>query len=97
MHVLNGLNRVPGLVRSCGERGARPTDLPRHDVTCTNPDDVVELDSDFGAAAAAGPGEQVALDRHGRVVAMASWRGGAIPSGGSVLEGVGQGAVWLAG
>lgn len=96
LHVLNGLNRTPGLIRSCGEPGARPTELPKHDYTCTNPDDLVELDSDFGTAADAGPGEQVALDRQGRVLAVAAQRGGPIPAGGSVLDGIGESAAWLA-
>jgi hypothetical protein len=92
---LNGLNRAPGLIRSCGEPGDRPTELPKHDFTCTNPDELVAFDADFGATADAGEGAQAVLDRHGRVQRLDGARGGAIPAGGTVLQGIGAGAEWL--
>jgi len=95
--VLNGRNRKPGLIRSCGEPGAQPTQRPKHDFTCTNPDDLVQFDSDFGTSADSGPGEQAVLDRRGRVLSLQPTRGGSIPPGGSVVEGIGTGAKWLAG
>ncbi len=95
-HVLNGRNRKPGLVRSCGEPGARPTEQPKHDFTCNNPDDIVQFDADFGPSADPGPGEQAVLDARGRVLSLAPTRGGQIPTGGSVVEGIGAGAQWLA-
>jgi hypothetical protein len=92
---LNGRNRAPGLIRSCGEPGDLPTERPKHDFTCTNPDEIVAFDADFGAAADAGPGAQAVLDRHGRVLRLDDARGAAIPAGGTVLEGIGAGAAWL--
>lgn len=38
---LDGINRKPGLVRNCGERGARPTERPVHDFTCTRGDEII--------------------------------------------------------
>jgi hypothetical protein len=92
---LNGLNRAPGLIRSCGEPGDLPTELPKHDFTCTNPDELVAFDADFGTTADAGAGVQAVLDRHGRVLLLEETRGAAIPAGGTVLEGIGAGAAWL--
>lgn len=46
---LNGVNRVPGLIRNCGgSAGDTPTSLPLHDVTCTNPDELVAFTPDYG-------------------------------------------------
>lgn len=95
IRVLNGRNRKPGLIRSCGVPGATPTVLAKHDVTCTGPDELVQLDDAFGVAADAGAGEQATLDARGRVVARQGSRGGAIPAGGSVLQGIGAGAQWI--
>src|SRR5262245_36962244 len=37
--TLDGLNRVPGLIRNCGGIGDAPTDRPLHDTTCTDSDE----------------------------------------------------------
>ena len=92
---LDGLNRAPGLIRSCGEPGDLPTERPKHDFTCTNPDELVAFDADFGTTADPGAGVQAVLDRHGKVLRLEETRGGAIPAGGTVLEGIGAGAGWL--
>lgn len=93
--LVNGRNRKPGLIRSCGEPGDRPTPRPKHDFTCTNPDELVQFTPDFGRWAARGPGAQAVLDGSGRVLALMRSRGGPIPAGGSVVEGIGAGARWL--
>jgi hypothetical protein len=93
--LLNGVDRVPGLIRSCGGPGDLPTEQPKHDFTCTNPDELVAFDTEFGATTDPGAGVQAVLNRHGRVLRLEETRGAAIPTGGSVLEGIGAGADWL--
>ncbi|MGH3465179.1 MAG: phosphodiester glycosidase family protein [Kribbellaceae bacterium] len=87
---LDGLNRVPGLIRNCGGRGDTPTDLPLHDVTCTDPGELVAFDAAYGAATPAGPGTEVVLDRKDRVVAIRDTRGGAVPAGGRTVQATGD-------
>jgi hypothetical protein len=92
---LDGRNRKPGLIRACGGVGGdQPTTLPLHDITCTDPSELIQFTPEFGAATQAGPGPQAVLDGHGRVVAVRDGDG-AIPTDGSVLAGTGDGADWL--
>ena len=86
---LDGLNRVPGLIRNCGGIGDTPTDLPRHDYTCTDPDELVAFDSAYGLRTPSGPGAEVVLDRGGRVTEIRSVRGGTIPAGGRTVQATG--------
>lgn len=93
--VVDGVNRVPGLVRNCGGVGGdAPTQQPRHDVTCTDPDEIVRFTDELGASTPAGEGVEAVLDASGRVRELRA-RGGAVPKGGSVLAGIGEGAAWL--
>ena len=40
--ALDGIDRVPGLIRNCGgDTTDSPTDLPLHDVTCTDGSELV--------------------------------------------------------
>lgn len=93
-YAVQGINRLPGKVRNCGRPGAVPTELARHDTTCTLPDDLVKFTPRFGAALPQGAGTQVVLDSKDRVVSTGS-RGGTVPAGGSVLQGIGGAADWL--
>jgi hypothetical protein len=86
---LDGLDRVPGLIRNCGGIGDTPTDLPRHDYTCTDPDELVAFDSAYGTRTPSGPGAEVMLDSSSRVIAIRSVRGATIPAGGRTLQGTG--------
>ena len=96
--LLDGENRRPGLIRACGgEGGDAPTELPLHDITCTDPSELVHFTHVFGAATETGPGTEAVLDGRGRVVELREPRGGAIPAGGSVLAGTGDAADWLHG
>ncbi len=93
--VLDGVNRRPGLIRNCGGVGGdRPTQRPLHDVTCTDPDEIVQFTDELGGDTPAGPGVEAVLDESGRVTALRP-RGGPVPAGGSVLAGTGSGAEWL--
>lgn len=79
--TLDGINRVPGLIRNCGGIGDQPTDLPQHDITCTDPDELVTFTTAFGASTPAGAGVEVVLDRWSRVVAVNPERGVALQPG----------------
>lgn len=54
---LDGVDRLPGLVDNCGGVGGdRPTERPQHDVTCTDPDELVAFTPVYGASSPAGSG-----------------------------------------
>jgi len=92
---LNGVDRSVGVIRDCGEPGDVPTTRTRQDVTCTNPDELVSFDAAYGPTAEPGAGVEAVLDRHGTVLQLLDSRGGTIPAGGQVVEGIGTGASWL--
>jgi Phosphodiester glycosidase/SPOR domain len=93
--ALDGINRVPGLIRNCGGTGDTPTVLPLHDYTCTDPDEIIAFSEDFGSATPSGPGLEVVLDSHGTVTAVNTFRGTAIPAGGRTLQATGADAATL--
>lgn len=94
---LDGLNRRPGLIRGCGGTGGDvPVEVAKHDFTCTDASELIAFTPRFGASTEPGVGAEAALDPDGRVLELRTARGGAIPSGGSVLSGTGEAAAWLA-
>lgn len=93
-YEVQGINRVPGTVRNCGRPGARPSTHPWQDVTCRTADDLVKFTPAFKAPLPTGAGAQAVLDASGRIVS-AGTRGGTVPAGGSVLQGIGSAADWL--
>ncbi len=94
--VLDGDNRTPGLIRSCGGTGGdAPTELPLHDFTCTDPSELIRSTPVFGASTAPGEGAEALLDATGTVTGLREPRGGPIPADGSVLSGTGDAADWL--
>ncbi|MGF9660397.1 phosphodiester glycosidase family protein [Arthrobacter crystallopoietes] len=94
--ALDGINRVPGLVRNCGGTGDQPADAPKHDATCTDADELVAFTADFGAATPSGPGLEVVLDARGKVTAINGSRGTAVPAGGRTVQATGGDADRLA-
>lgn len=86
---VDGVNRVPGLIRNCGGLDDTPTSLPLHDVTCTDPDEIVVFTEEFAPTTPAGPGVEAVLDRRGRVVELRE-RGGAVPRDGSTVQATGD-------
>jgi len=88
---LDGLNRVPGLIRNCGGTADDlPTARPLHDVTCTDADELVAFDATYGAATPAGPGAEAVLDRQGVVTQLRTPRGGSVPAGGRTVQATGD-------
>lgn len=91
--ALDGVNRVPGLIRNCGGTDDDlPTALPLHDVTCTDDDEVVAFDASFGASTPAGPGAEVLVDSRGLVTDVRATRGSAVPPGGRTVQATGDSA-----
>lgn len=94
---IDGLNRMPGLIRSCGGSGGDvPTLLPRHDFTCTDTDELIHFTPIFDTVTEPGLGAEAVLDATGTVVEVRDARGGAIPEDGSVLSATGDAVTWLA-
>jgi hypothetical protein len=89
---LSGLNRVPGLIRNCGEPGDAPLSRPQQDVTCTKSDEVVAFDNTYGATTPSGPGAEVVLSASGKIVAVNSSRGTTVPAGGHTIQAIGSAA-----
>ncbi|WP_143168557.1 phosphodiester glycosidase family protein [Amycolatopsis australiensis] len=91
---VNGVNRKPGIIRNCGEPGDVPTDRPRHDTTCTHPDELVLFTPQLGTTTPAGDGVEAVLDARDVVTAVRP-AGGEVPAGGHTVQGVGAAAAWL--
>ncbi|MDL4814327.1 phosphodiester glycosidase family protein [Actinomadura opuntiae] len=93
---LDGVDRLPGLVDNCGGVGGdQPTERPQHDVTCTDPDELVAFTPVYGASSPAGAGVEAVLDGSGRVTDLRESRGTAIPAGGRTVQAIGTAADWL--
>ncbi|EMY35996.1 Sporulation domain-containing protein [Arthrobacter crystallopoietes BAB-32] len=93
---LDGINRVPGLIRNCGGADDMPTNAPKHDATCTDANELVAFTGDFGPTTPAGPGLEVVLDSRGKVTAVNRTRGTAVPEGGRTIQATGTEAGRLA-
>ncbi|WP_428956849.1 phosphodiester glycosidase family protein [Streptomyces sp. cg35] len=94
---LDGIDRVPGLIRNCGGTADdTPTSASLHDTTCTDPDELVAFTPEFGHRTPEGDGLEAVLDRHGRVTEVRSPRGGALPDGGSSVQATGRNVAALA-
>jgi len=79
--TLDGIDRVPGLVRNCGGLGDSPTTAPLHDFTGTDADELVAFAPQYSSATPAGAGLEAVLDRQSRVVSLRSPRGGPLLAG----------------
>ena len=95
--ALDGINRVPGLVRNCGgDPTDLPTALPLHDTTCTDDSELVAFTPQYGAQTPAGQGREVVLDAHSVVRSSAPTRGTALTAGQTSIQGTGALAQELA-
>ena len=93
--LLDGINRVRGVIWGCGGRGGdRPTQRPVHGVFCTDPSELIQFTPRWGARTpAATGGIEVAVDRDGNLTGRLSTGGGTpIPREGYVLSGSGDAA-----
>ncbi len=88
--ALDGLNRVPGLIRNCGGTGDTPTDQAVHDMTCTDADELVLFTSEFGASTPKGAGAEIVVDDSGKVVSIAATRGVALKAGQQSVQATGD-------
>lgn len=94
---LDGIDRVPGLIRNCGGDGTdQPTWRPLHDTTCTDDSELVAFTSEFGASTPAGPGREIVLDQDRVVRAVQGQRGTSLPAGWMSVQGTGALAETLA-
>jgi hypothetical protein len=88
---LDGIDRVPGLIRNCGgDVTDTPTARPLHDVTCTDSAEVVELTAAFGVTTPAGPGREVVIGADHRVAAVLGARGTTLAKGQTSLQATGD-------
>ncbi|WP_406089100.1 phosphodiester glycosidase family protein [Streptomyces sp. NBC_01013] len=88
---LDGIDRVPGLIRNCGGTADdTPTSLPLHDMTCSDHDELVAFTPEYGARTPHGDGLEAVLDSRGRVLELRSPRGGPLPHGGSSVQATGS-------
>jgi hypothetical protein len=95
--ALDGINRVPGLIRNCGGTfDDLPTWRPLHDVTCTDDDELVLFTPAFGPTTPSGAGAEAVLDRSGRVVAVVGSRGTALGASQRSLQATGDLATLVA-
>ncbi|MFD9541136.1 phosphodiester glycosidase family protein [Streptomyces sp. NPDC060022] len=94
---LDGIDRVPGLIRNCGGTADdTPTSLPLHDVTCTDRDELVAFTPHYGRQTPEGDGMEAVLDTRGRVLELRRPRGGPLPAGGSSVQATGNRVAELA-
>ncbi|MCP3028613.1 phosphodiester glycosidase family protein [Halobacillus sp. A5] len=93
--VIDGINRKPGLSRSCGGVGDQPSNEPMHDVTCTDSSEIIRYDDFFGETTPDGEGFEAVVDEAGEVTEHYSERGRRIPDEGTVLSATGEQAEWM--
>jgi|GEM_PF-4150087 len=87
--ALDGINRMPGAIRNCGGRGGdSPTEDARHDVTCTDPDEMVRFTPEWGTDTPAVDGLEAVFDAQSRLIETRS-PGGPIPAGGATVVATG--------
>jgi len=87
---LDGIDRVPGLIRNCGGLDDVPTTRPLHDFTCTDSGELVAITPQFGPSTPAGAGLEAILDQHSRVVSVRSPRGGPLLAGYRAVQATGD-------
>ena len=92
---IDGLNRVPGLIRGCGGIGDKETNQPKHDFTCTDASELIQYTSNFGKNTPSGEGAEAVVNNKGIVTEVREERGGLIPEGSTVLAGTGESARWI--
>ncbi|MDR7072392.1 phosphodiester glycosidase family protein [Fictibacillus barbaricus] len=92
---IDGLNRVPGLIRGCGGVGDQETNQPKHDFTCTDTSELIQYSSLYGTETPSGKGTEAVINGKGRITEIRGKRGGTIPKGSTVIAGTGESAEWI--
>jgi SPOR domain len=88
--AIDGINRVPGLIRNCGgDPSDSPTALPLHDVTCTDDSELVAFTPQFAPSTPSGVGREVVLDSNQVVSAVLASRGTPLAAGQMSLQSIG--------
>jgi exopolysaccharide biosynthesis protein len=88
--ALDGIDRVPGLIRNCGGANDLPTPLALQDLTCTNANELIAFTPEFGPSTPSGPGLEVTVDSRNTVTSIAESRGAAVPPGGHTIQATGN-------
>src|SRR5215210_5203532 len=92
--LLDGVDRLPGLIPACGGRGGdRPTEAPNATITCTDRSELVQLTRSYGTATPSGGFQTVV--RNGTVTSTGPAGGSRVPRDGYVLTGTGDAARFL--
>ncbi|XKH57323.1 phosphodiester glycosidase family protein [Citricoccus nitrophenolicus] len=92
---LDGINRVPGKIRNCGGIDDLPTEAPKHDVTCTDADEIVVFTEEYGTTTPEGEGLEVIVDHRGRVQEVNQDRGTELTDGQYSIQAIGGDAAHL--
>jgi hypothetical protein len=93
---LDGVDRVRGQIRNCGGRGGDiPTELPLHDVTCTDASELLLVTPRFGATTATTADGVEAIVQGGVVTELREGGSSPVPADGYVLSGSGDAADFL--
>lgn len=87
---LDGINRVPGKIRNCGGTDDLPTEAPKHDVTCTDADEIVVFTEEYGTTTPEGDGMEVVVDHRGRVQEVNQERGTELTDGQYSIQAIGE-------
>lgn len=94
---LDGVDRVPGLVRNCGgDATDQPTSRPLHDTTCTDDSELLAFTHEYGRSTPTGPGREIVLDAQHVVRSVSTTRGTALADRWTSVQGIGSSADELA-
>jgi hypothetical protein len=95
-HPIDGLNRVPGVIRNCGGTGGDvPFERAAHDLTCTDPSEIVAFTPDDLPTLPSGPGVEVVIDKAGVVSSVRDRTGDTRPAGAWALQAIGEEEEWI--
>lgn len=95
--LLDGIDRVPGLIRNCGgDTTDEPTWRPLHDTTCSDDSELVAFTDQYGGSTPAGPGREIVMNPDHVVRTVSASRGTTIAPGWTSLQGTGPAAGELA-
>ena len=68
---IDGINRHPGIIRNCGNRGDREGRMPAHDKTCRDDDEIIVLTHDAGFDVPNGQDHRLLIGADGRLAPAA--------------------------